>query len=305
MLEGILTLDADNAFLSADLRRWLAGHLPDVAAITDASWPRAQSRVWRLATETPARAAYLKVSPSQHSYTCETRAYQQAATALGQGQAPRLIAADPALRAVLVTALPGTVVRSLQLTAATETHVHRLAGRLLRRWHDHLAPAPPQAPDTVRAALAGQAREAAACLDSLSGNLTGAEQDLVRAAARELPALADLPLVYTHGDFSPRNWVWDPKRRTLGLIDFESAAHAPAVQDLVWLFGAMWPTRPDLRESFLAGYGRALTADEHQALRLLTTRSAVSYLAEGITQKDPVLIDRGHTALGHLARAHA
>lgn len=97
--------------------------------------------------------------------------------------------------------------------------------------------------------------------------------------------------------------MWDPQRRTLGLIDFESATHAPAVQDLVWLFGAIWPIRPDLREVFLAGYGRALTADEHRALLLLTTRLAVSYLNSGIARGEPVLIDRGRDALGHLARA--
>ncbi|MEV3927726.1 phosphotransferase [Actinomadura coerulea] len=197
---------------------------------------------------------------------------------------PRLIAAAPALRAILTTAPPGTVVRILHLAPAAETHVHRLAGGLLRCWHDHPAPAPPQARAAVATALAGQAREAAECLTGLSGHLAADERDLVHAAAQQLPELKDLPLICTHGNFSPRNWVRAPHRRTLGLIDFESATHALAVQDLVWLPGALWPTRPDLWEAFLAGYGRALTADEHQALLLLTTRLAASYLAAGVSQ---------------------
>ncbi|MEU8309827.1 hypothetical protein AB0C84_40280 [Actinomadura sp. NPDC048955] len=84
-----MTPDADTAFLPAGLRRWLAGQLPDVAAITDASWPRKESRVWRLETKPPTGTAYLKVSPSQPSYGRETRAYRQAATALGPGHARR------------------------------------------------------------------------------------------------------------------------------------------------------------------------------------------------------------------------
>lgn len=294
----------DAAALPAALRRWAATHLPDLAAVTDASWPRPQSKVWRL--ESPTTTAYLKISPSEQSYTRETVAYQKAADALHQDHAPQLIASDPGRRAILTTALPGTPVRGLPLSPPDEIRVHTLAGRLLRRWHDHPAPAPPQARDGVRTAMSAHAREAARCLNDLSDLLSDTERNLLGAAARDLPALtAELPLTCTHGDYSPRNWVWDARRKTLGLIDFEAADHALAVQDLVWLFGAVWPTRPDLRHSFLEGFGREPTADEHQVLLLLTTRLAASYLTTGINHSDQVLIDRGRTALSHLARAHS
>lgn len=294
----------DAVLLPADLRRWLAEHLPAVATVTDASWPRPQSRVWRV--ENPTTTAYLKVSPSEQNYTRETAAYRKAADSLGRDRSPRLIATDPALRAILTMALAGAPVRELPLSPSEKATVHRHAGQLLRRWHDHPAHVRPRARDEVRTAMAAHVREAVACLGALGGLLTDTERDLLGTAARDLPALAPrLPLTCTHGDFSPRNWIWDPQRKTLGLIDFEAAGHGLAVQDLVWLFGAVWPTRHDLRRSFLDGFGREPAADEHQVLVLLTTRLAASYLATGIASNEQALIERGRTALADLARTYA
>ena len=292
----------DPASVPADLHRWLADHLPGVAAATDVSWPqRTESRVWRL--EVGTTAAYVKISPSPKSYERETNAYRHATAALNQAEAPQLIATDPVLRAILTTALVGSVVRDLPLAPAAEAQVHGFAGRLLRQWHGHAEPAPPQAGASVRASIADHASEALTCLEKLDRHLTAAQRVLVGEVARDLPELAaDLPLAYLHGDFSPRNWVWNAEEETLGLIDFEMADHGLPIQDMIWLSGAVWPTRPDLRESFLAGYGRELTANEHRALLLLTARLAVSYLSAGLAKNEQVLIDRGRNALNDLAR---
>ncbi|WP_433464011.1 hypothetical protein [Spirillospora sp. CA-128828] len=147
-----MTLDA--ASLPADLHRWLADHLPDVAATTDASWPRTESRVWRLEASTT--TAYVKISPSADSYTREMNAYQHAAAALDHDEAPQLIATDPDLRAILTAALSGSVVRDLSLAPAAEVQVHQLAGRLLRRWHDYPAPVPTHARTRARRGLHGR-----------------------------------------------------------------------------------------------------------------------------------------------------
>lgn len=71
---------------------------------------------------------------------------------------------------------------------------------------------------------------------------------------------------------------------------------------MVWLFGAVWMNQPHLREAYLDGYGRTLSANEQQLLLLLTARLAVSYLATGLRVSDRVLIERGHTVLSGLAR---
>ena len=71
----------------------------------------------------------------------------------------------------------------------------------------------------------------------------------------------------------------------------------------MWLCGAVRPTRPDLETAFLTGYGRRLSDAERRALPLLTARLAVSYLNSGVTKQEPVLVERGRTALTHLVGA--
>jgi aminoglycoside phosphotransferase (APT) family kinase protein len=290
-----MTLDAP---LPADLRHWLTRHLPGPDIVADVSWPRGCSRVWHVASGT--NHAYVKLSATEKGYAREVRAYQHTAR-FAPHEVPRLLAADPSLRAIVTSPVPGRVVRGLTLTVEMETRIHERAGRLLRRWHALPEPITHQARHAIRASVAEQADEATLCGERAADQLTDAQRALVQRVSLELPRLAEaLPVVYRHGDYSPRNWLWDAEHSTLGLIDFEQADHGIAVEDLVWLHGAVWPTRPDLKAAFLASYGRQLTDVEHRGLPLLTARLAVSYLTTGITNQDPVLIDRGRTALEHL-----
>ncbi len=293
-----MTLDAP---LPTDLRQWVTHHLPGLDAVVDASWPRGCSRVWRVASGTD--EVYVKLGFTEKDYAREVHAYEHAAR-FAPHEVPRLLAADPDLRAIMTSPVPGLVVRGLPLTVEVETWVHELAGRLLRRWHDLPDQITEQARDAIRASVAEHADEAASCLERTAEHLTDTQRALVRQVVLELPRLAeDLPLIYRHGDYSPRNWLWDATHGTHGLIDFEQADHGIAVDDFVWLHGAVWPTRPDLKTAFLSGYGRELSAVEQRALPLLTARLAVSYFTTGITQQDPVLIARGRTALEHLVNA--
>ncbi|MFD9562203.1 aminoglycoside phosphotransferase family protein [Streptomyces sp. NPDC059994] len=266
------------------------------------SWPRGNSRVWRLSTAATT-AAYVKISPSIADYDREIAGYAYAARALAPHEAPRLLAADPGLQAIMSSPLPGQVVRGLPLApVALEQHVHELAGRVLRRWHDHSGAASAHDLQAFRRSMTDQADEAAACLESTTGHLNAAQSDLVRAVARELPRLAtQLPLVCQHGDYSTRNWLWDPDR-TLGghghgLIDFAMTKYGPAVEEFVWLRGAVWAERPDLKATYLAGYGRPLTQTEERFLLLLTARLGVSYLSSGLTKERADLVERGKLIL--------
>ncbi|MGH3888321.1 MAG: aminoglycoside phosphotransferase family protein [Pseudonocardiaceae bacterium] len=293
-----MALDAP---LPADLRQWVTHHLPGLDTVVDVSWPRGCSRVWRVASGTD--EVYVKLGSTEKDYAREVHAYEHAAR-FAPHEVPRLLAADPDLRAIMTSPVPGLVVRGLPLTVEVETRVHELAGRLLRRWHDLPEPITEQARDAIRPSVAEQADEAATCLERTVEHFTDTQRALVQQVVLELPRLAeDLPVVYRHGDYSPRNWLWDAKHGTHSLIDFEQADHGIAVEDFVWLHGAVWPTRPDLKTAFLSGYGRELSTVEQRALPLLTTRLAVSYLTTGITKQESVLIDRGRTALEHLVNA--
>jgi len=65
----------------------------------------------------------------------EVTAYRLWAPALDTGRAPRLQAADPGLRAVLITVLPGRIARGPHIPEAGEPEIHRQARMLLRRLH--------------------------------------------------------------------------------------------------------------------------------------------------------------------------
>ncbi|MFE0063365.1 aminoglycoside phosphotransferase family protein [Streptomyces sp. NPDC059003] len=298
-----------DAPIPSDLQRWVSDHLPgaDLGGAEDVSWSRGDSRVWRV----PAggAAAFVKISPSAKDYRREVTGYTYAARVLAPYEAPRLLAADPGLQAIMSSPLPGRVVRGLPLAPAVERHVHELAGRVLRRWHDHSAPAPPQDLEAVRASIRGQADEAAACLERTWAHLDAAQRSLVRAVAAELPELAEgLPVVYRHGDYSTRNWLWEPEPQQgghgHGLIDFAMSQHGIAVEEFVWLCGALWVPRPDLKAAYLTGYGRALSDIEERVLRLLTTRLGVSYLHSGLAKERLDLVERGRLILTRMAHEY-
>ncbi|MFF4924242.1 aminoglycoside phosphotransferase family protein [Kitasatospora sp. NPDC001261] len=289
-----------NAPIPSDLRRWVSEHLVGVDQVADVSWPKAKSQVWRVSAG--GRAAYVKLSPSALDYQREITGYQHAGRALDPGGAPRLLAADPALLAIMSSPQPGLVVRDLPLDPRDEQRVYELAGRALRRWHDASAPATDREREAIGASMAQQADEATTCLDSAGHHLDAAQRALVRCVAEELPQLTrQVPVVYRHGDFATRNWLWDSASGVLGLIDFEMAAHGLAAEEYTWLYGAVWVTRPDLKNAFFDGYGRPLTAEEDRLLHLLTTRLGVSYLHTGLIKKDTVLTDRGRLVLTRLA----
>ncbi|WP_043463682.1 aminoglycoside phosphotransferase family protein [Kitasatospora sp. MBT66] len=275
---------------------WAAEHLPGPVEATDCSWPRETSRVWRLDGPDGA-AVFLKISPDEAAYAREVAGYAYAARVLMKGQAPLLLAGDPGLRTLLTSALPGRVVRDLPLERGVEVRLHQDAGRLLRSWHDHSGPTAADRA-AVAEAMGAYAQEAEKCRTALAGQVPDEVLALVAAAAAEIPGLADrLPLRFLHGDYATRNWLIDPDTGRHGLIDFEQARHGLVVEEFVWLLGALWPTRPDLRKAFFAGYGRPLDPVEERLLVLLTVRLGASYLYTGLRKGRTDLQERGRLAL--------
>ncbi|MEV7087991.1 aminoglycoside phosphotransferase family protein [Streptomyces sp. NPDC093085] len=287
----------------SDLREWVTTNLNGLDGVTDVSWPRGNSRVWRV-TAGP-NAAFVKLSPSELDFDREIVGYAYAAQVLDDREAPRLLAAHPGLRAIMSSPLPGKVVRELPLDKGAESRVYEDAGRLLRRWHDHSGLPSEDDRQAVGTAMREQADEAAACLRSTAEHLNADELALVEAASKELPELAGhLPLVFQHGDYSTRNWLWDAETRQHALIDFAMSRYGHAVGEFVWLCGAVWATRPDLKAAYFAGYGRDLSEREERLLRLLTVRLGVSYLNSGLVKDREDLVQRGHLVLGRMTNEY-
>ena len=169
---------------------------------------------------------------------------------------------------------------------------------LLRRLHD-ASPGTGLIRDaTDTAARAGDQLRRSGAL------ICAAQAQLIRAHAARLGQIAPLlPAAPTHGDAQPRNFLWDPSARRLALIDFERAETGPAVGDLVRLEYGPWDGRPGLRASFLAGYGRSLTAAEEAALPGLAALDALSGLLWGTAASDQDVVARARRTLARLSAA--
>jgi 8-oxo-dGTP diphosphatase len=267
----------------AALARQVAGQVTDV---TDCSWQRDTSAVWRLSSASGG-CWYLKRHSSGRFHEREVAALRNWAPALGRGRVPELAAADPEILVMVVTAVPGEPVLGLQLSTREEQQVHQQAGQMLGRLHESRL-VPGAGEDASRLTSRVDAH-----LDEAGGLLTPAQQAMVRDCASRLAWLGPrVPAVASHGDFQPRNWLWDTAGCRLGIIDWERAEPAPAVRDLVRLQYGPWDGRPDLREDFFAGYGRDLTPEEDETLFCYAILDALSGLRWGLANGDDEVVSR-------------
>ncbi|NUR05361.1 MAG: hypothetical protein HOY79_55345 [Streptomyces sp.] len=177
------------------LRAFAEANTGPLADITNCSWPFNRSRVWKV-TNRRGTPWYLKQHVSQKSHVREMTAYAQWTTALGPGNAPDLVAADPAQSAILITSLRGSTLFTHQLPLAEEREVHRQLGALLHAFHS-AAPTRPRA--NARPDLAAVERKLAAARPHLQPD----HQALIRELAARLVWLPPLPHVPTHGDAQP------------------------------------------------------------------------------------------------------
>ncbi|MFG2989132.1 phosphotransferase [Streptomyces sp. NPDC048257] len=274
-----------------------------IAQAVDVSWARAGSRVWRL-TGAGGGTWYLKRHRGPRFHDREVAAYRAWVPGLGR-QAPRLVAADTAARAVVVTALAGRSPHGMVLDAATELRLQQELGRLASALH-RCSPARPAAPPTAAAGTAGAHTAAAKVkrhLEEARPYLADGDEELVLALARayeDLPQAAHVP---THGDLQYRNVLLSDDGE-VGLFDFERSEYATATRDMVRLSDT-WTGRPDLRTAFLDGYGAALTPVEEFRLDCEAAFDAVSGIAYGAGHDDPEVTERGHRTLVRLHALHA
>jgi pyruvate,water dikinase len=265
--------------LPADLAGFARNMLGACALTASRSWPYHGGEVYELAHPDGCRYI-LKRHPSDRHFRRENEGLGWA-LGLGPGHAPSLLAADHTLRAVILTMLPGIPLSEANLSPAGERQAYRQAGQLLSILHSSIPPAPDS---RVLDRLAGNAGD---LLRQVGDELTAQQRTRLREQASYLQAQArQLPAVPTHGDFQSRNLLWDPATRQLAVIDFEKAAPAPAVRDLILLEAGPLHDRHDLRDAFYQGFGRALSLIERAALTALLHLDALADLAWGISNGD-------------------
>lgn len=183
----------------------------------------------------------------------ETHAYRTWTPALSE-RAPTLLASVREPPTIIVTALPGYPLSEQTLDPAIEQDTYRQAGEILRRFHT--ADLPRSEPDWT----AWLAERADYWLQQAGDRISARRRADVLAHMRALQDLAPIPTVSCHLDFMPRNFL-HADDGILRVIDFEHSRYDLAARDLVRLATRIWPARPDLRDSFLDGYGGLTSTD--------------------------------------------
>ncbi|MFD7323939.1 phosphotransferase [Streptomyces sp. NPDC059875] len=260
-----------------------------IAAWTDVSWAREESRVWR-ADGVEEGEWYVKIHQNARFHRREVAALRGWVPALGAA-APRLVAADAELRAVVLTAVGGRSLHGAVYSPEQQRRIFHRIGQLAAAIH-HSAPSRPAAGILPLGKLE---RHLAGALPHLAPG----DEKFIRATAEGAVSLAPLETVPTHGDFQLRNLRWDEAADALYVIDFERSEEGPAVRDFVRLSDA-WHGRPDLFKAVMDGYGRPFTPEEQAQLTVLSVLDAVSGISYGAAHGDPELVERGRRTLARL-----
>ncbi|MEV6330441.1 phosphotransferase [Streptomyces sp. NPDC051909] len=267
-----------------------------VAVWSDLSWARENSRVWRV-RGAAGGTWFVKVHQNTRCHHREASALRDWVPLLG-GAGPRLVAADPELLAVVVSAVGGRSLHGAVLGASEEHAVFRAVGALAARIH--ASPLPSAGSGVPTTDTYGRLERH---LDAARLRLRPGDEAYVRRVAELVAGLGPLPQVVTHGDYQPRNLLLADDG-TVRVIDFERSEPGPAVRDFVRILDALGG-RPDLFEAFFDGYGRRLTELEVAWLGAEAALDAVSGIAFGSRNGDPELVERGHRTLAALRNGTA
>ncbi|MFF9526641.1 phosphotransferase [Streptomyces achromogenes] len=260
---------------------------------TNVSWAREESRVWR-AHGAEGGEWYVKIHQNQRFHQREAAALRGWVPALGAA-APRLVTADAALRAVVLTAVGGRPLHGAVHPPGEQRRIFHRNGQLAAAIHTS---APPRPGDTTLPP--GKLERH---LNGARPHLAPGDEGFIRATARQAAALPALDhVVPTHGDFQLRNLRWDATTDTLYVIDFERSEAGTAVRDFVRLSDA-WHGHPNLQEAVTDGYGRPFTPEEETRLTVLSVLDAVSSISYGTAHGDPELLERGRRTLARLRAA--
>jgi hypothetical protein len=223
--------------LSPRQRTLLNSWLPGAAVMKDHSWGIVETTVLEV-THGEGHFIVKAAGAADHHIERELRAHRHWLTPwTGIGRAPRMVRGDVDAKLLVTTYLPG------ELVTVPSPDVFRQAGELLALLHGR----PPIMDDYER-------RENAKCLKLLDGphRIAPATVDRLRTLLAGWPTAPE-PVVPTHGDWQPRNWL--VHEGVVSIIDFGRAALRPAYSDLSRLAAQDFRDDPTLETAFFEGYG--------------------------------------------------
>jgi Ser/Thr protein kinase RdoA (MazF antagonist) len=252
----------------------------------DHSWEHGESSVLEVrdAAGTP---WIVKQARYPDVFAREVRALRDWAPRLGEGRAPRLVAAVADSALLVMDKVPGRAG-----VASTGAEFHQ-AGRLIRRLHE-VEPAtadsdyPARATDNVDR-----------WVRRVPGVVGAAELDFVRAQLALVESMPAARYGPVHDDNQPRNWLTDADG-TVRVIDFGRAKREVQLRDFERMQYQEWRGRPDLREAFFAGYGRTLSDSEERMLACIGAVQALTTILWARAHADGSFEQHGRRTLESL-----
>ncbi len=209
---------------------------------------------------------------------------------LGQRRG-QLLHVEESSRTLVLDRVPGAIAAVQRRDRDPVVHHH--AGRLVARLH--------AAEDPIATTSYGE--KLLADFDSWAPRARELVPPHDLDAAHEIATLTgeigELQLVPAHRDNTPRNWIVDDQG-LVSLIDFGHADKEPWWVDLYRLIHREWLDRPDLKEAFLAGYGRDIDEGTANLLRVYGACGAVSTIAWATEHGDKQFADEGYAQLRRL-----
>ena len=277
--------------LSAELLEFVEGNLGAIKDARFCGWDHAESDVWELSFGT-GQSAFLKCHRQHRKFVQELTAYTEWLPALGH--TPKLIAHHTKPNALLLEKVPGELVETMSLAQKEEQAVYIKAGRFLRSLHD----LPYNDSDDMTLADAWPMR-IASWSEQAKEHVSAADIVWAKAYASEaIPALKNYSRVPCHRDYTARNWL--VAENSFYVIDFEHAHPNLWLSDLERLWTDRWQERPDLKESFFEGYGKALTADDEGLMRRFAAFGAVITITWAANHGDDEFEQFGRSLLARL-----
>lgn len=235
------------------LAAWLAGAVVE----HDHSWGLVETRVLRLRWR--GERFIVKAAPAGDRHLARELTAHRQWLEPWRGVAPELVFADEDAALLVTRFVPGELV--LGSDVADSTEVFRQAGALLVRLHEQRG-VPEQSgvhgAAGIRAARV-QDDEYEERADATLLRKLGARHriagDVVATIRRHVEGWPRQPvnLVPTHGDWQPRNWLWNGEE--VVPIDFGRAALRPSMTDWTRIAVQDFSRRLELEAAFIDGYG--------------------------------------------------
>lgn len=290
--------------LPSPLDDWCRAQLGAYQIVSTHDWPHGESRVWQITAS--GERYFIKNHRRVGKWQREVFAYENWVPHLAD-DAPRLVAVrDEEPYTLLLTALDGRCMEDVPLSDAQRAAAWEAAGRTLARLHcikgEWLGAMdrdgqPQEATENRAGPFWARKFEDWIARGERGGILSAEEVTVARHVLDSADVLDSAPVVATHGDASPRNWIVSDAGQWCGTVDFEHARwNLPAVDFMRW-YDHEFVAHPDLEAALWQGYGREPNTAERAQIQWMRLQGAVSGIVWSREHNDPAFEARNRAGL--------